>query len=50
MSYLVQAMRDWRSWIDVPPSFVDVFVSRPERCYAKPLPGRTPIAPVGGRS
>ncbi|WP_031484445.1 class II fructose-bisphosphate aldolase [Streptomyces bicolor] len=50
MSYLAEATRDWRSWTDAPPSFVDTFVSRLERCYAAPLRGRTPAEPVGGRS
>ncbi|MEU0347272.1 MULTISPECIES: class II fructose-bisphosphate aldolase [unclassified Streptomyces] len=50
MSYLAEATRDWRSWTDAPPSFVDTFVSRLERCYAAPLRGRTPAEAPGGRS
>jgi fructose/tagatose bisphosphate aldolase len=50
MSYLAEATRDWRSWTDAPPSFVDTFVSRLERCYAAPLRGRTPAQAQGGRS
>lgn len=50
MSYLAEATRDWRSWTDAPPSFVDTFVSRLERCYAAPLRGRTPEQAQGGRS
>ncbi|MFF5477359.1 class II fructose-bisphosphate aldolase, partial [Streptomyces sp. NPDC012935] len=50
MSYLAEATRDWQSWTDAPPSFVDTFVSRLERCYAAPLRGRTPAQARGGRS
>nr|WP_275424826.1 class II fructose-bisphosphate aldolase [Streptomyces sp. SID13726] len=50
MSYLAEATRDWRSWTEAPPSFVDTFVSRLERCYAAPLRGRTPAEAPGGRS
>ncbi|WP_159403764.1 class II fructose-bisphosphate aldolase [Streptomyces sp. NRRL S-646] len=49
MSYLAEATRDWRSWTDAPPSFVETFVSRLERCYAAPLRGRTPAEAQGGR-
>jgi fructose/tagatose bisphosphate aldolase len=50
MSYLAEATRDWQSWTDAPPSFVDTFVSRLERCYVAPLRGRTPAEASGGRS
>ncbi|MGW1533204.1 class II fructose-bisphosphate aldolase [Streptomyces aureus] len=50
MSYLAEATREWRSWTEAPPSFVETFVSRLERCYAAPLRGRTPAEAPGGRS
>nr|WP_237551479.1 class II fructose-bisphosphate aldolase [Streptomyces sp. SID8367] len=50
MSYLAEATRDWRSWTQVPPSFVDTFVSRLERRYAAPLRDRTSREALGGRS
>ncbi|MET7598022.1 class II fructose-bisphosphate aldolase [Streptomyces sp. NPDC005481] len=48
MSYLAEVTRDWRSWTEAPPSFIDTFVSRLERRYAAPLRGRTHAQPVGG--
>ncbi|WP_327710600.1 class II fructose-bisphosphate aldolase [Streptomyces sp. NBC_00464] len=50
MSYLAEVTRDWRSWTDAPPPFIDTFVSRLEQRYAAPLRTRTPAQPFGGRN